>query len=161
MTTLNAPALITPQELLEHWQGHRGLTRKTIEAFPEDQLFTFQPAKPMRPFGPMMIELLGMVGTTLEGFKSGQWSTDLSNYASINSKAALLEAWDEMTVTLEGAWKEVSSQRLLTQESAYGFPVRPLFHLTLYLIDNEIHHRAQGYVYLRLLEIEPPSFYQR
>ena len=27
----------------------------------------------------------------------------------------------------------------------------------LYVIDNEIHHRGQGYVYLRALGIEPPS----
>ena len=161
MTTLNAPALITPQELLEHWQGHRGLTRKTIEAFPEDQLFTFQPAPPMRFFGSMMIEILGMVEPTLEGFKTGEWSTVMTDYSKLDSKTALLEAWDEMTATLERAWKEMSSERLLAQESAYGFPVRPLFHLALYLIDNEIHHRAQGYVYLRLLGIEPPSFYQR
>jgi uncharacterized damage-inducible protein DinB len=26
---------------------------------------------------------------------------------------------------------------------------------------NEIHHRGQGYVYLRALGIEPPRFYER
>jgi uncharacterized damage-inducible protein DinB len=26
---------------------------------------------------------------------------------------------------------------------------------------NEIHHRGQGYVYLRTLGIEPPPFYER
>jgi uncharacterized damage-inducible protein DinB len=29
------------------------------------------------------------------------------------------------------------------------------------VIDNEIHHRAQGYVYLRALNIEPPHFWER
>jgi len=33
--------------------------------------------------------------------------------------------------------------------------------LVLYAIDNEIHHRGQGYVYLRALGIEPPPFYER
>lgn len=28
----------------------------------------------------------------------------------------------------------------------------------LYLVDNEVHHRAQGYVYLRALGIVPPSW---
>ena len=28
-------------------------------------------------------------------------------------------------------------------------------------IDNEIHHRGQGYVYLRALGKEPPPFYER
>lgn len=31
----------------------------------------------------------------------------------------------------------------------------------LYMIDNEVHHRAQGFVYLRALGIEPPAFYER
>ena len=33
--------------------------------------------------------------------------------------------------------------------------------LLFYVIDNEIHHRGQGYVYLRALGIEPPLFYDR
>ena len=33
--------------------------------------------------------------------------------------------------------------------------------MILYAVDNEIHHRAQGYVYLRSLSIEPPAFYDR
>lgn len=43
-------AFTTPAELLEHWQGHQRLTRRTIEVFPEDQLFSFTPAPPMRPY---------------------------------------------------------------------------------------------------------------
>ena len=30
---------VTPEGLLAHWQGHRRLTRRLIEAYPEDQLF--------------------------------------------------------------------------------------------------------------------------
>ena len=37
---------ITPEALLKHWEGHRRLTRRVIDAFPEDQLFTFTPAPP-------------------------------------------------------------------------------------------------------------------
>jgi uncharacterized damage-inducible protein DinB len=37
----------------------------------------------------------------------------------------------------------------------------PLHDLLLYCIDNEIHHRGQGYVYLRALGIEPPPFWER
>jgi uncharacterized damage-inducible protein DinB len=31
----------------------------------------------------------------------------------------------------------------------------------MYAIDNEIHHRGQGYVYLRALGIVPPPFWER
>lgn len=153
-------AIITPSELLAHWQGHRGLTRRTLELFPEESLFEFQPAPPMRSFGTMTLELLGMVRPTLEGFTSGEWSTNM-DIKGIDTKTKLLEAWDATAIYLADTWPSIPTSRLLEEESAYGFPVRPLFHLALYLIDNEIHHRAQGFVYLRLLGIEPPSFYQR
>ena len=32
---------LTAEALLEHWQGHRRLTRKLIAAFPDDKLFTY------------------------------------------------------------------------------------------------------------------------
>ena len=52
MSTGSAPSavVITPEALLEHWEGHRRLTRRVIEAFPEDQLFSFSVGS-MRPFG--------------------------------------------------------------------------------------------------------------
>ena len=34
MTKPTVNAVITSEELLNHWQGHRGLTRRVIEAFP-------------------------------------------------------------------------------------------------------------------------------
>ncbi|MFC6618771.1 hypothetical protein [Deinococcus radiophilus] len=34
----NQQAILTPTELLAHWQGHRELTRRVIEAFPEEAL---------------------------------------------------------------------------------------------------------------------------
>ncbi len=45
--------------------------------------------------------------------------------------------------------------------TAFGQYTGALHDLILYVIDNEIHHRGQGYVYLRALGIEPPAFYDR
>src|SRR5688500_11532851 len=39
--TASTAAAVTPEAMLEHWQGHRRLTRRMIEAYPEDQLFSF------------------------------------------------------------------------------------------------------------------------
>ena len=36
-----------------------------------------------------------------------------------------------------------------------------VYGLFLYWIDNGIHHRGQGYVYLRAFGVEPPAFYDR
>jgi uncharacterized damage-inducible protein DinB len=37
----------------------------------------------------------------------------------------------------------------------------PGVNMILNGIDDEIHHRGQGYVYLRSLSIEPPPFWER
>jgi hypothetical protein len=42
-------SILSSQALLDHWQGHRRLTRRLIEAFPEDKLFSFTIGS-MRPF---------------------------------------------------------------------------------------------------------------
>lgn len=34
--------VISQQELLAHWQGHRDLTRRIIAAFPENDFFNFR-----------------------------------------------------------------------------------------------------------------------
>ena len=47
--SITAPGIFTPEALLEHWQGHRRVTRRMIEAFPEDKLFTYSIGA-MRPF---------------------------------------------------------------------------------------------------------------
>ena len=44
MKTL-AAQVITPEDLLKHWQGHRALTRRVIEAFPEKDFFEFDAPK--------------------------------------------------------------------------------------------------------------------
>ena len=48
--------VITPQQFLAHWQGHRRVTRRTIEAFPADKLFTHSIGG-MRTFGDLAREM--------------------------------------------------------------------------------------------------------
>ncbi len=152
--------LLTPQRLLEHWQGHRRLTRRTIQAFPEDALFTFK-TNGMRPFGEMMLEVLNVLEPNLKGFLMGEWVWH-DSYAT-NSKQGLLTAWDDADAMLQDYWARIPVERLLAVEPGYfyGGPPEANLNRVLYFIDNEIHHRAQGYVYLRLLGVEPPPFYER
>ena len=55
----------------------------------------------------------------------------------------------------------ISSSTDLVSEKAFGQYEGKVHDLLLYAVDNEIHHRGQGYVYLRALGIEPPPFYER
>ena len=161
--TATHPAFLTTDELLEHWQGHRRLTRRVIEAFPEDKLFAFQPAPPMRPFGALALELIHMVGPTLEGMASGRWENpDWEAVArEQETKKGVLALWDEDTEQLNSRWPALPETTFREVHNAFGQWTMPGYALILYLIDNEIHHRGQGYVYLRGLGLEPPAFYER
>jgi uncharacterized damage-inducible protein DinB len=149
---------ITPDALRQHWQGHRRLTRKVIEAFPEDQLFTFSVGG-MRPFGTLALEMLSMAGPMVRGAVTANW--DMTWARDARPKAEILQRWDESTAEIDSFWAQLPAERFQETMTAFGRYTAPLYELLLYCIDNEIHHRGQGYVYLRALGIEPPPFWER
>ncbi len=155
--TAAADVVITPEGFRAHWQGHRRLTRRVIEAFPEEQLFAYQVGG-MRPFGVMVMELLSMGAPTVRGVATGQWDHDMDR--SVQPKAELLAAWDEGTAEIDRHWPSLAG-KFQQEMTAFGQYTDLVCNLLLYIIDNEIHHRAQGFVYLRALGIEPPPFYVR
>jgi uncharacterized damage-inducible protein DinB len=152
------PVFITPDALLAHWQGHRRLTRRVVDAFPEDQLFTFSLGG-MRPFGALALEMLGMAVPMVRGVVTGDWT--MSGGSDPRPKQEILRAWDETTDELDRLWPQIAPERYAETVTAFGQYTGVLHDLLLYVIDNEVHHRGQGYVYLRALGVEPPPFYER
>ena len=73
----DSTAFITPAALLTHWQAHRRLTRRVIDAFPDDKLFSFSVAG-MRPFGALALEMITMAVPMVQGAISGDWNTSTS-----------------------------------------------------------------------------------
>lgn len=154
----SSSVVMTPEGLLEHWQGHRRLTRRLIEAYPEDQLFTYSLGG-MRTFGELALEMLTMAAPMVRGVVSGDWNTSWDRAAL--PKDELLRQWDAATEELNTLWAQIPVERFQEEIVAFGQYPGPVYTLLLYVIDNEIHHRGQGYVYLRTLGIEPPPFYER
>lgn len=150
--------VITADTLLKNWQGHRRLTRKTIEAFPEDKLFQFSVGG-MRTFGIMAQEMVSMAVPVVEGVATGKWSK--FEYRKPETKSELLSLWDAQTKLLDEKFPAIPAERFFVVEKAFGEWEMPGIVTIQYAIDNEIHHRGQGYVYLRVLGIEPPAFWDR
>jgi len=150
--------LVTADTLLQNWQGHRRLTRKTIEAFPEDKLFQFSVGG-MRSFGEMVLELVGMAVPIVDGVSTGEWAA--FGYGKPETKSELLRLWDEQTVQLEEKFPKIPPARFWVVEKAFDQWEMPGLTTIQYAIDNEIHHRGEGYVYLRALGIAPPPFWER
>jgi len=153
------PVVITPEGFLDHWQGHRRVTRRIIDAFPEDKLFDFSVGG-MRSFATLAQEFIGMAVPTLRGVITGTWE-QFSEAPKPATKAELLQVWDDTTAEIDRLWPEIPAARFQETDLAFGQWQMPMYGLLLYVVDNEIHHRGQGYVYLRALGIEPPPFYDR
>lgn len=162
--TKTAP-VITPEQTLEHWLGHRNLTRRVIDAFPEDKLFTHTLGG-MRPFSEMTLELINIAASGIKGIATREWKEfgqmeDVPVNTSPKTKEELLEFWDWATDQINHWWPKIPEERLQEKDVAFGqYEGQVWWHL-FYFIDNEIHHRGQGYVYLRSLDIEPPYFWER
>ncbi len=157
--TTTEKEIMTPEEFLQNWQGHRRLTRKVIEAFPEKELFTFSIGG-MRSFAALAKEMLAIAVPGLKEIVTGIQEPFGENN-SLTTKQALLDAWDEATQQIDVYWQQIPLHRFretINLFGEYNFPV--IVNLT-YALDNEVHHRGQGYVYLRALGIEPPAFYDR
>ena len=163
--TVSEETAIDLKTLLDHWQEHRRLTRRVIEAYPEDKLFTFSVGG-MRPFAQLVMEMITIAQPGIYGMATGSWG--VPGRPGINftlqppaTKAELLAFWDETTDLINQLWPRISVARMRQADKAFGqFDGTITWHY-FYFVDNEIHHRAQAYVYLRALGIEPPAFWDR
>ncbi|WP_257656765.1 DinB family protein [Parapedobacter lycopersici] len=163
---ITADTVFTPAQALDHWQGHRSLTRRVIEAFPEDKLFSHSIGG-MRTFAELAMELNRMAATGAHGIATTEWKelpalvgTDGPDTAPI-TKQGILELWDWSTAYINTVWTRLRPGRFQETDIAFGQWEGQLWWHLCYFIDNEVHHRGQGYVYLRDLGIEPPPFWDR
>lgn len=152
--------VLTPAQLLEHWQGHRCLTRKIIEQFPEKELFEFSIGG-MRPFADLALEMIQMAGPGVKGVASRKWDGFDYNSPKPKTKEELLNMWDETTETINNYWAHIPEGRFQERDIFFGQYEGTVYWGIFYFIDNEIHHRGQGYVYLRALNIAPTPFWER
>jgi uncharacterized damage-inducible protein DinB len=160
-----AESVLTTVQMLEHWQGHRKLTRRIIEAFPEAELFSYSVGG-MRPFSELAYEMIDIAGRGIAGIATGKWtrleeSAHTGSTGSLKTKQDLLDAWDDTTNQINQWWAHIAPGRFQENDLAFGLFEGPMYSTLLYIIDNETHHRGQGYVYLRALNITPPPFWER
>lgn len=152
---------ITSDIFLEHWQGHRSLTRRMIEQYPEDKFFTYSVGG-MRPFSGLIMEMIRLSALGMQGLSTGDWTVTntlkkFTEAGTPSTKQEILTLWDEVTEQIIRLWPDDFQQ----VHVAFGQYESPVYGIMLYWLDNEIHHRGQAYVYLRSLGIEPPHFWER
>lgn len=160
MDTVTSAQVISKEHLLRHWLGHRNLTRRVIEAFPEKELFGFSIGG-MRPFSQLAIELLSIGGPAMKSIVKNETNPYNEDAFVMTTKDQILMRWDEQTAVITQYFNELPVERFSETFNLFGQYEFPIIDNIFYFIDNEIHHRGQGYVYLRALGIEPPMFWER
>lgn len=161
--TDNSQNVLTAEQIFAHWQGHRNLTRKTIEVFPENEFFNHTIGG-MRIFAGQVMEIIDLT-QGITGLATDKWA-DMESLAHSTgnypkTKEEILKLWDETTTLLNQYAPQISPARFNENILAFGAYPGTVCSTILYFIDNEIHHRAQGFVLLRSLGITPPAFWDR
>lgn len=160
MDTIRIQPIVISEEILEIWQGNRRLTRRVMGAFPEKELFEFSIGG-MRPFANLVKELLEIAVPGLKQIVTGEIIPLSDEHLTQTTKEELLTAWDETTDEINRLWAQLKPERFRETVNLFGqFEYTGIQNIT-YFIENEIHHRGQGYVYLRALGIQPPFFWER
>ena len=154
MTTVAAEVNVrTASELLEQWQGHRRLTRRVIDAFPEDQLFTYS-AGGMRPFAEMAWEFIKMTVPIARGVATGEWRewTEEAGAKPV-TKAELLRVWDTQTVQLDESLP-VSAGKVRVTVEMVAPTAPPKRSLQEWLEELRKRQAARGHVPMTAEEVQ-------
>ncbi len=146
------------------WEENRWLTDKITKSFVDAGALDKTPVPGMRSFRQLLLEIWGIEQVYAKGLATEEWNFAFAPVSyqtcDVDELLAFGQRVREQTRSL---WSAVT-QDALTKPRPTPFPGHPegnaIAWLT-YALENEIHHRAQGYVYLRLLGVEPPAFYVR
>ncbi|WP_276345886.1 DinB family protein [Daejeonella sp. JGW-45] len=152
--------VITPEELLKHWEGHRGLTRRLIEVFPEKEFFEHSIGG-MRPAAQLIQEMMDVSTGGVREMAGGDSGEIAGHGVKATSIAEALDNWDKDTAELFENLAKIPVEKFHERILSFGQYEGTIWGNIFYFLDNEIHHRAQAYVYLRSLGIEPPAFWDR
>ena len=153
--------MMTTEEWFKEWEGNRRLTRKVIETFPEKELFEFSIGG-MRTFAQLVGELIQLAVEGTQQLATGEifpFTIEHRQYGT--TKAELLASWDKAAEQIRANWAAITPEKFREPFKMYEMYDFLAWEDMKYIYENEIHHRGQGYVYLRALDIEPPVFYDR
>lgn len=143
------------------WEENRRLTDKVAATFIQAGALDETPVPGMRSFRKLLFEIWGMEQVYARGLGTEEWKFEFppDSYYTCPVEE-FLEFGRKVRAETRRLWPAVTEEAL-TKQRPTPFPGHPeggAIEWLTYALENEIHHRAQGYVYLRLLGIEPPAF---
>src|SRR4029453_2281117 len=156
------------QSLLPEFDHEMTNTRKTLERVPEDK-FDWKPHPKSFAMGPLATHLATL--PSWAAITIQQDSIDIAPEGEppitnepANSRAELLQRFHDNVAAARSAIAGVSDEHLLKTWTLLSggktiFAIPRIAALRSFVMNHNIHHRAQLGVYLRLNDIPVPSIY--
>jgi len=152
------------QSILPEFDHEMENTRKSLERVPEDK-FSFKPHAKSMSLGALATHLatINHWAEAILGLDSFDVSTAPPN-PELKSRAEVLAAFDKNTATARKAIADATDANLLkpwtlTAGGKTVFTLPRVAVVRSFLLNHNIHHRAQLGVYLRLNDVPVPSIY--
>ena len=143
------------------WEENRHLTDKVASALNESEALDKSPVPGMRSFRKLLLEIWGIERVYARGLAFEDWKFEfLPEYYNTCPIEELFALGRQVREETRRLWPVITEEALIKERPTpfEGHPVGRAIEWLTYALENEIHHRAQGYVYLRLLGLEPPAF---
>lgn len=146
-------------DLREHLERFRGVTLQTLEWLPEDQL-GWSPKEGLRNFAETFLHMARVEEYYARGLLSGQW--DMERYfarPAVLTREALRQVLNETRAQTLTGLENMDPARLDERVTVPDVPVDWTLRSWLwYLVEHEVHHKAQLALYLREIGVVPPFF---
>ena len=152
------------QMLLPEFDNEFANTRKTLERIPEDK-FDWTPHKKSMTMGGLATHLANLPSWSV--YTINQDSMDIGATPKLPQATSLqevLEAFDKNVTAARSAIAQATDEQLLSNWSLIAggqtiFSLPRIAVLRSFVMNHNIHHRAQLGVYLRLNDVPVPSIY--
>ena len=156
------------QSLLPEFDHEMANTRKTLERVPEGK-FDWKPHEKSFSMGALATHLAtlpswGVVTIQQDSFDLAPGGDDLPKNEPVKSVKDLLARFDSNVAATRAALAEASDEELLKPWTLLKagqtiFSLPRVAALRSFVMNHNVHHRAQLGVYLRLNDVPVPSIY--
>ena len=146
-------------DLREHLERFRGVTLQTLEWVPEEKL-SWSPKDGVRSFADQFLHIARVEEYHARGLLGGDWNMEryFSRLPAI-TRASLREVLNETRAGTLAGLDALDPSRLDEPATVPDVPVRWTLRAWLwYLVEHEVHHKAQLALYLREIGVVPPFF---
>ncbi len=145
--------------LREHLVRYRAVSLQALDLVPEDRL-GWRLADGLRTIAEIYLHLGQVESFYVTGLFTGRWDHGVFAAPAVALTRPFLRQelarWRDATLRELGA---LDAARLVTTPAVPGIPVAwPLRSWLWYLVEHEVHHKAQVGLYLFQLGIEAPFF---